>query len=67
LKFANQAGRDHNRPRFVRRFLSLLVAFVIALIGVVALLLFLQSRDDPTLDRPPITHTQPMTQQAPLP
>lgn len=41
------------------RALSFLVALVIALAGVVGILLFLQSRDEASLDRPPaVTQTQ---------
>jgi hypothetical protein len=42
----------------VRRALSLLLAIIVAVIGVVALLLILQSRDDASLDRPAVTQTQ---------
>jgi hypothetical protein len=42
----------------MRRALSLLLAIVVAVIGVVAILLVLQSRDDGSLDRAPVTQTQ---------
>jgi hypothetical protein len=42
----------------MRRALSLLLAIVVAVIGVVAILLVLQSRDSGSLDRPPVTQTQ---------
>lgn len=43
----------------MKRALSFLLALVVAFAGVIALLVFLQSRDDATLDRrPPITQTQ---------
>jgi hypothetical protein len=42
----------------VRRALSLLLSIVVAVIGVIGLLLFLQSRDDPSLERPPVTQTR---------
>ncbi len=42
----------------MRRALSLLLAVVIAFASVVALLAFLQSRDDATLERPPVTQTR---------
>jgi hypothetical protein len=42
----------------VRRALSLLLAIVVALVGVIALLLLLQSRDEPSIERPAITQTQ---------
>jgi hypothetical protein len=43
----------------VRRVLSFLLALVVAFAGVVGLLLLLQSRDEPTLERQaPITRPQ---------
>ena len=43
----------------MRRVLSFLLALLVALAGVIGLLLFLQSRDEATLDRTaPITQTQ---------
>jgi energy-converting hydrogenase Eha subunit F len=43
----------------VKRVLSFLLALIVAFVGVVGLLLFLQSRDDATLERPaPATQTQ---------
>jgi hypothetical protein len=41
----------------MRRALSTLLAILIALAGVIGLLLFLQSRDDASLDHPPVTQT----------
>jgi hypothetical protein len=41
----------------VRRALALLLAIAVAVIGVVALLLVLQSRDDGSLDRPAVSRT----------
>jgi hypothetical protein len=41
----------------MRRALSLALAILVAAVGVVALLLFLQSRDDASLDRPAVTQT----------
>jgi hypothetical protein len=42
----------------VRRALTLLLAIVVAVVGVVLILLILQSRDSGSLDRPPVTQTQ---------
>ncbi|HEU4657166.1 MAG TPA: hypothetical protein VFR97_06555 [Capillimicrobium sp.] len=44
--------------RRLKAVLSFLLALVVAFAGVVGLLLFLQSRDDATLDRPPVTQTR---------
>jgi len=40
------------------RALAVLLAVVVAAAGVIGLLLVLQSRDDPSLDRPPPASTQ---------
>lgn len=45
----------------MRRALSLLLAIVIAVAGVIALLLILQSRDEASLSRPATTATQSRT------
>ena len=45
--------------RRLKPLLSFLLALIVACAGVIGLLLFLQSRDDATLDRPPaVTQTQ---------
>ena len=43
----------------MKRVLSFLLALIVAFVGVVGLLLFLQSRDEATLEPPtPVTRTQ---------